>query len=256
MTINITDHETSIRILTIDRPPVNALNESEVEALFFAVKEAMQDACIRAVIITGAGKVFVAGADVDKLFDAGEKEARQMAEGVKALHREMRGGPKPVIAAINGMAAGGGLELAMACDIRIADVKARMGLPEVTLGVLPGAGGTQLLPRLTGLGKALELMLQGHIITASQALEIGLVEQVATKESALDQALKLAGAIVKNAPLSIAQIKAAAYDTLSFPLEKGLEKETGRFALLCDTKDKNEGIAAFKERRRAVFEGR
>ena len=119
MTINITDHENTIRILTIDRPPVNALNEKEVGALFCAVKEAMQDACIRAVIITGAGKVFVAGADVDKLADAGEKEARQMAEGVKALHREMRRGPKPVIAAINGMAAGGGLELAMACDIRI-----------------------------------------------------------------------------------------------------------------------------------------
>lgn len=255
MSIKISDYKQQIRVMTIERPPVNALNEQEVAALSRAVKLAMQDSKVRAVIITGAGKIFVAGADVDKLACADKTEARKMAAGIKALHREMREGAKPVIAAINGMAAGGGLELAMACDIRIADKKARLGLPEVTLGVLPGAGGTQLLPRMIGLGKALELMLQGSIITAADALEIGLIEQIATEESALDRAIKLAEAIVQNAPLSIAEIKSAAWDTLSLPLEEGLAKETERFARLCETEDKNEGILAFKDRRKAMFSG-
>ena len=169
MGIKISDHEQTIRILTIERPPVNALNEKEIEALINAVKEAMLSPHIKAVVITGAGKVFVAGADMDKLAIADQHTSREMADGVKALHLEMREGPKPIIAAINGMAAGGGLELAMACDIRIANKTSHMGLPEVTLGVLPGAGGTQMLPRLIGLGKSLELMLQGNIITAAKA---------------------------------------------------------------------------------------
>lgn len=256
MSIKTFDHKQSIRILTINRPPVNALNEEEVDALLESVKGAMRDPRIKAVILTGAGKVFVAGADIDKLAAADKQAAREIVAGVKALHQEIRKGPKPVIAAINGMAAGGGLELAMACDIRIADKESRMGLPEVTLGVLPGAGGTQMLPRLIGLGKASLLMLQGSIITATEALKYGLIEQVTTEKNVLDEAIKLAEKIIQNAPLAIAEIKAAVYDTLSLPLEQGLETETERFARLCDTQDKNEGIAAFKARRAAIFHGR
>jgi enoyl-CoA hydratase/carnithine racemase len=256
MSVKISEPEQAIRVLTIDRPPVNALNEEVVDMLSTAVNEAIQDQHIKAVIITGSGKVFVAGADVEKLAAADKGAAREIVAGVKALHRMLRTGPKPVIAAINGMAAGGGLELAMACDIRIADKDSLMGLPEVTLGVLPGAGGTQMLPRLVGLGKSLELMLQGRIVTADEAMDIGLIEQVAREESALEKALGLAKKIIQNAPLAIAEIKAAAYDTLSLPLEKGLEEETERFVRLCETEDKNEGIAAFKARRAAVFQGR
>ena len=255
MAINTFDFEEIIRVLTIDRPPVNALNEDEVEALLQATRAAMNDPQVRVVVITGTGKVFVGGADMDRLASADEEIARSMVLGVKALHSELRAGPKPVIAALNGMAAGGGLELAMACDIRIAAKEARMGLPEVTLGVLPGAGGTQMLPRLVGVGKAMEMMLSGRIISAEEALALGLIEEIAEDESALDRALKMARRIAKNAPLAIAEIKAAAYDVLSLPLVRGLEKETDRFARLCGTEDKNEGIAAFKARRPPLFRG-
>ncbi len=255
MNVNIENPVSGVRVLTIDRPPVNALNEEIVDELRDAVKAAMLDGRVRVLVITGAGKIFVAGADLDRLLAADMDAGRKMADGVKGLHREMRQGGKPVIAAINGMAAGGGLELAMACDVRIADQNARMGLPEVTLGVLPGAGGTQMLPRLVGAGKAMEMMFTGMIIDANDALQLGLVEQVAIVESALDLALKMAARMVKNAPLAISEIKAAVYDTMSLPLDQGLAEETGRFARLCRTADKNEGITAFKSRRTAVFKG-
>ncbi len=256
MSINVTDHDNGIRILTIDRPPVNALNEETVQALLDNVVESASDPHIRAIIITGEGKFFVAGADVDKLLEADSGKACDIVRGVKALHQKMRSAPQPVIAAINGLAAGGGLELAMACDIRIAAQSAGMGLPEVTLGVLPGAGGTQMLPRLIGMGKAMELMFTGRIISASQALALRVIDDIASTQSALEKAVDLATAMIKNAPLSIAQIKAAAWDTLSLSLEQGLEMETKRFSQLCDSQDKNEGINAFKERRKAQFQGR
>jgi enoyl-CoA hydratase/carnithine racemase len=255
MSIQASDPIKKVRLLTIDRPPVNALNGEMVDELTEAVLSAMGDPRVKAMVITGSGKVFVAGADLDRLGDADETAARLMVTGVKRLHRELRKGPKPVIAAMNGAALGGGLELAMACDIRIADKKAGMGLPEVTLGVLPGAGGTQMLPRLIGLGKALELMLSGKIISADEALALGLIEHVAKEGTAVDYALDLAQAIALNAPLALAETKAAAYDALSLPLDNGLEEETERFARLCGTEDKKEGIAAFKSGRAAVFRG-
>jgi len=256
MAIKMSNTDGMVRVLTIDRPPVNALNEEEVDGLSRAVESALGDPGVRALVITGAGRVFVGGADLDRLASADKDTGREMVRGIKALHEMLRKGTKPVIAAINGMAAGGGLELAMACDIRIADEKARMGLPEVGLGVLPGAGGTQMLPRLVGLGKALEMMLSGNIITAQEALRLGLIEQIAPEGEVLNRALELAGKISRNAPLAVAAIKAAACETLSLPLEKGLEGETERFTRLCETEDKNEGIAAFKERRRPLFRGR
>jgi len=256
MSIKTSAGGNGIQVLTIDRPPVNALDENQVNLLSDAFREAVDDPTIRVIVLTGAGNIFVAGADMDKLLAAGSSEARDMVAGIKSLHRAMREAKKPVIAAINGMAAGGGLELALACDIRIAAPEAKMGLPEVKLGVLPGAGGTQILPRLIGIGRAMKLMLEGRIIDAQTAYDYGLVDQLATQGSALDEAIKTAASICRNAPLSVAEIKAAAWDTLSLPLDTGLETETERFCRVCGSEDKNEGITAFKEKRQAIFSGR
>lgn len=244
-----------IRILTIDRPPVNALNDETVSELREAVKSAMEDKEIRVLVITGSKEIFVAGADLEVLAKADQDIAREVVSRVKFLHHEIQSGPKPVLAAINGVAAGGGLELAMACDVRIADKNARLGLPEVTLGVMPGAGGTQMLPRLIGIGKALELMLSGTVITADEALALGLIEHIAAEGNALTLALKTAEKMAQNAPLAMAEIKQAAYDSLSLSLTEGLERETERFARLCETDDKSEGIAAFKAKRLPIFRG-
>ena len=175
MGVTVSNRGRKTRVLTIDRPPVNALDDETVMKLTGAVETAMTDPEVCVLVITGAGKFFVAGADLDRLAACNREEGRQTVSRVKKLHSVLRKGPKPVIAALNGLAAGGGLELAMACDIRIADKEARMGLPEVTLGVIPGAGGTQMLPRLVGMGKALEMMSSGQIIEARGALGLGLV---------------------------------------------------------------------------------
>jgi enoyl-CoA hydratase len=256
MGVNVSNHET-ISILTIDRPPVNALDGETMAALSDALDAAMQDDAIRVVVVTGAGeKTFAAGADLEELQACDTAAGRALVTRVKAAMAKLRQGPKPVIAAINGLAAGGGLELAMACDIRIADPTAGLGLPEVTLGVIPGAGGTQMLPRLIGMGRALEMMLTGTIIGADQGMAMGLIDGVAEPGGALNQAMKLAGKIARNAPLAMAEIKAAAYATFSQPLEQGFVLETEGFARLCITEDKSEGIDAFKSRRRPVYHGR
>ena len=255
MSILISQHHSYVQTLTIDHPPVNALNQETVTALADAVEAATKDPEIRVIVITGAGKIFVAGADLEELALWNERAALENVSRVKTMMSMLRNCPKPVIAAINGMAAGGGLELAMACDIRIAQQGIQMGLPEVTLGVLPGAGGTQMLPRLIGTGKALELLLTGRLVSALQALDMGLIDFIADEKTALDQAQELAQAMAKNAPLAMAGIKASVYATLSTPLEEGLVKESKQFAKLCASEDKNIGIQAFKERRKAVFQG-
>jgi enoyl-CoA hydratase/carnithine racemase len=257
MAVHATDEHSAIRVLTIDRPPVNALDGVTMEALAAALDQAMAEPSVRVIVLTGAGeKAFAAGADLDELQKCDSGAGRNLVTGVKGTMARIRRGPKPVIAAINGLAAGGGLELAMSCDIRIADQAAGLGLPEVSLGVLPGAGGTQLLPRLVGMGRALEMMLTGKIISAEQGLAMGLVDRIAQPGNALKQAVELAGRIGANAPLAVAEIKAAAYATFSEPLDRGLAIETEGFARLCDTEDKAEGIIAFKERRRPVYKGR
>lgn len=255
MTISVTEHSSAIRILTIDHPPVNALDQATINALSEAVAEASKESVIRVIIITGAGKVFVAGADLDQLARWDSASARENVTQVKAVLGSLRESPKLIIAAMNGMAAGGGLELALSCDIRIAAKDASLGLPEVTLGVLPGAGGTQLLPRLIGLGRALEMMTTGRILTAEQAFSLGLIDKLAGEKGALEDAISLAEKIACNAPLAVTGIKASAWATVAMPFAEGLVKETEEFAKLCDSADKNIGIAAFKSRQKAVFTG-
>lgn len=257
MGVRISDHGNHIRIIHIDRPPVNALDNPTMEAFGEGVGQAMQDGAVRVLVVTGTGeKAFAAGADLDELAACDADTGRKLAARVKTVMGKLRKGPKPVIAAINGLAAGGGLELAMSCDIRIADGRAGLGLPEVTLGVLPGAGGTQMLPRLIGVGRALMLMLSGRIITAEEGFRLGLIDQVAGEAGALGDALNLAEKLAANAPVAMAEIKAAAYTTLSQPLECGLELETEGFARLCATQDRDEGVNAFKSRRKPVFQGK
>jgi enoyl-CoA hydratase len=257
MGVNVSNYDAVVSVLTIDRPPVNALDGQTMEAVSEAVDGAMQDEAIRVVIVTGAGdKAFAAGADLEELQACDAWAGRALVTRVKAVMAKLRQGPKPVIAAINGLAAGGGLELAMACDIRIADRSAGLGLPEVGLGVMPGAGGTQILPRLVGMGRALEMMFTGKIISAEQALAQGLIDGISEPGGALDQAMQLAQKIARNAPLALAEIKAAAYATFSQPLDQGLSLETEGFARLCDSEDKAEGIDAFKSKRRPVYCGR
>jgi len=257
MGVQISKHDASITIIYLDNPPVNALNQETLGAFSAAVDEAMTDAAIRVVVVTGGGeKAFAAGADLEELYRCDPDAGRELVTSVKKIMTKLQQSPKPIIGAINGLAAGGGLELAMSCDIRIADQHAKLGLPECTLGVIPGAGGTQLLPRLAGMGKALELMFSGKLIAADEALTIGLVDRVSEPGEALDQALELARKIARNAPLALAEIKAAAYATMSQPLAQGLELETEGFARLCGTADKKEGIEAFKQRRPAVYRGR
>lgn len=257
MGVSVSDHGEHVRILCIDRPPVNALDNPTIEALAEAVDATMRDESIRVLVVTGSGeKTFVAGADLDELALCDPAGGKKLVSRVKAVMGKFRKGAKPVIAAINGLAAGGGLELAMACDIRVADERAGLGLPEVTLGVLPGAGGTQMMPRLIGIGRALDMMLSGKIISAEEGFRLGLVDLLAGEEGALADALTLAEKLSVNAPLAMAEIKAAAYATISEPLEKGLAMETEGFARLCGTKDRDEGVAAFKARRKAVFQGK
>ncbi|MDR0478001.1 MAG: enoyl-CoA hydratase/isomerase family protein [Desulfobulbaceae bacterium] len=255
MSVTITKHTETIRILTIDHPPVNAMDQATSVALLEAVGEASAAPKVRVIIVTGEGKCFVAGADLNELAACNSQTAISGGDHLRMALAALRNSPKAVIAAINGPAMGGGLELAMSCDMRVAAEKAILGLPEVRLGVLPGAGGTQLLPRLVGLGRALEMMTTGQSVDAKEALAIGLIDRLAAK-SALDDAICLAEKIAANAPLAVASIKATTYATLSLPLADGLSKEKVEFAKLCDTEDKKTGVAAFKARQKAIFAGR
>ena len=257
MSVHQSTHQTHVRILTIDNPPVNPLDNETWISLSEAFDEAMNSPEIRVIVITGGGeKAFVAGANLNDLQTYDATTGQEAVTFIKDAMAKLRNGAKPSIAAMNGLALGGGLEIAMGCDIRIVERSAKLGLPEVTLGVLPGAGGTQMLPRLVGIGTALKMMLTGQLISAEDALGSGLVDELVEDGEAMNAALKMAGKIARNAPLAVAEIKKAAYAALSQPLEKGMQVETEGFGRLCETEDKAEGLAAFKERRKAVFQGK
>lgn len=244
-------------LLILDNPPANTMDRETLEALDEAVASAMETPEIRVLIITGAGKrFFAAGAEIRELARFDSEKGREAVSHVKTVLHRLRSGPKPVIAAINGLAPGGGLELALGCDIRVASEEAKLGLPEIKLGVMPAAGGTQFLPRLVGLGRAFELLATGDLISAREALSMRLIERVVPNDQLLEEATELARRLAQQAPLALAAIKQSVYDTLRYPLKMGLFLETERFSRLCDTLDKAEGVVAFLERRKPVFEGR
>jgi len=247
------DKEDKISIITINRPEsLNALNAQTIRELSAAIEEINQDSSCRAVIITGSGeKSFVAGADIKEFSNLGQKEAEELARnGQNSLFNRIENMNKPVIAAINGFALGGGLELAMACHIRYASENAKLGLPEVTLGLLPGYGGTQRLPKLVGKGIANEMIFSAKMITAQRAKEIGLANEVYPIEELLTKTKELASVIARNSPMAIAK---AIYAVNLSDTEKGFDAEIKAFGEVFELDDKKEGVAAFIEKRKPNF---
>jgi enoyl-CoA hydratase len=252
------DVRDGILVLTIDRPKfLNALNAQTVDEIGQAIRAARDDENIRAVIITGGGeKAFVAGADINELAQATPITGKQTAERGQRVFLDLERFPKPVIAAINGFALGGGCELALACHIRIASEKAQLGLPEVTLGIIPGYGGTQRMARLLGKGKALELILTGDRINAQDAERIGLVNKVVPAEELMAAAEKMARTIMSRGPLAVRAAIEAVMSGSEMPYEEGQFLEATLFGLLCATEDTKEGMKAFLEKRPAEFRGK
>jgi enoyl-CoA hydratase len=245
-------------VITLNRPKVmNALNRALFAELDDAFTVLAGDSAIRAIILTGAGeKAFAAGADISELASLSATEGQKLALRGQAVFRRIETCGKPVIAAIQGFALGGGCELAMACTIRIASERARLGQPEVKLGLLPGYGGTQRLPRLVGKGAALKLLLTGDMVSAEEAFRIGLVDEVVPAETLLSRAETLARAIAQQAPLAVAACLRAVNGGYDLPLDAGLELEASLFGLACSTEDKAEGTRAFLEKRAPVWQGR
>ena len=246
----------TVRILKLNRPEVrNALNEELRTAVAREVRTAETDPTVRAIVLTGEGpKSFCAGADVQALIH------RTPQEMLGQLHVEridfiLERSTKPVLAAINGYAFGGGFELALACAIRIASANATVGLPEVNLGIFPSLGGTQRLPRLVGVGRAMEMVLSARILTAQEALEFGIVSRVVPQEKLLDEAVELAGTIASKGPLAVRLAKDAILTGFGMPIEEGLRYENRMAAIVMGTKDKKEGLTAFLEKRKPVFTG-
>ena len=240
-------------IITINRPEsLNALNHKTIQELSNAFENLNNDSSVRVIILTGSGeKSFVAGADIKEFADFGTNEAENLARnGQQTLFNKIENLGKPVIAAVNGFALGGGLELAMACHIRYASENAKLGLPEVTLGLIPGYGGTQRLPQLVGKGIANELIFSAKMISAERAKEIGLVNEVFSSEELLTKTKELASLIARNSPMGIS--KAIAAVNLAGTKE-GFEREIKSFGELFEMEDKKEGVAAFLEKRKPVF---
>jgi len=243
--------------VTINRPDkLNALNATVIEELGDAVTRIETDAAVRGVILTGAGqKAFVAGADISELVSQGPIEGKARSLRGQEVFRRLESCGKPVIAAVNGFALGGGCELAMACHIRIAAENAKFGQPEVKLGIGPGYGGTARLPRLVGRGRALELLLTGGMIDAAEACRIGLVNRVVPGERLMDEAQTVLRAILENGPLAIRACLEAVDAGLEMSIDQALLLEANLFGLLSATADMKEGTNAFLEKRKPAFKG-
>ncbi|MBK9796220.1 MAG: enoyl-CoA hydratase/isomerase family protein [Holophagaceae bacterium] len=243
--------------VTLNRPDkLNALNHEVLHELERVFADLEQDVEVGVVVVTGAGeKAFVAGADIGELKDLDTAGARVLALRGQAVFQRIESMPKPVIAAVNGFALGGGCELALACHIRIASENARFGLPEVSLGIIPGYGGTQRLPRLVGKGVALDLILSGEMTPAADALRMGLVSRVVPQAELRATAEKLARTLLSRGPLALRSALTAVNEGLEMPQEQGLLFEAALFGLLAATTDMQEGMGAFLEKRQAQFKG-
>ncbi|QSB47623.1 enoyl-CoA hydratase [Parageobacillus toebii] len=255
--VQYTALENGIAIITLNRPEsANALST----ALLYELSHLLYDLAfrrdVRVVIFTGAGeKVFCAGADLKERAGMNETEVRKTVTLIRETINQIEQLPQPVICALNGSAFGGGLELALACDIRVAADTAQLGLTETSLGIIPGAGGTQRLPRLIGKGKAKELIFTAKRITAKEAEQICLVEYVVPREQLMEKAMEIAEQIVVNAPIAVMQAKIAINRGLDVDLATGLRIEQMAYDITIPTKDRLEGLQAFKEKRKPVYKG-
>ncbi|MEW5807469.1 MAG: enoyl-CoA hydratase-related protein [Acidobacteriota bacterium] len=244
--------------ITINRPDkLNALNKKTLEELNEAICDAGNDGSISVVILTGSGqKAFVAGADIAEISLLTPQEGKDFALNGQSVFSRIENLGKPVIAAINGFALGGGCELAMACTIRIASENAKFGQPEVNLGIIPGYGGTQRLARLLGKGRGLELILMGDMIDANEACRIGLINKITKPDELFPACEAMAKKIMSKGPLAIRYALEAVNMGLEMPIEEGLFLEATLFGLLCGTEDMHEGMKAFMEKRMARFAGK
>ena len=247
--------EDRVAVLTIDHRPVNALDRQTLRELGEAVDAIGADPAVKVIVITGGGSLaFVAGADIKEVGQIkSPQEAREMAALGQAVFLKIQRLTKPVIAAINGVCLGGGCELAMACHLRISGDRVRFGQPEISLGIIPGWGGTQRLPRLIGKAKATEWILTGDMYTAQEALRLGLVNQVVPQDQVLKVAKDLARKIASKGAVAITQSLRAIEDGLNLSLEAGLAKEAEAFGAVAATEDSKEGVNAFLEKRQPQF---
>ena len=253
------DYEVADRIatITVSRPDkLNALNDATLRALGESIDRARKSADVGGVILTGAGRAFVAGADISQFPTMSEDDARTFAVRGQEVFRRFEKSPKPVIAAVNGFALGGGCELAMSCHVRIAADVAKFGQPEVKLGIIPGYGGTQRLPRLVGKGRALQLVLTGETIDASEAHRIGLVNAVVPAADLMPTARKMMGQMLANGPTALALSIETIDRGLDMRLEDAIALEAENFGRCARTEDMREGARAFLEKRPAAFTGK
>ncbi len=247
-----------VAVVTVNRPKVlNALNAETISELDRAFAELGTDQAVKGVILTGSGeKAFVAGADIEELAQETPASGQETSRRGQRVFRRIETLGKPVIGAVNGFALGGGLELALACHIRLAAEGAKLGLPEVKLGVIPGYGGTQRLARIVGRGRALEMILSGEMIDAAEAHRIGLVNRVVPLAELLEEAESLMRKILSNGPLAVRYALSAIDQGLDGSLEEGMVLESTLFGLSCATEDMQEGMNAFIEKRAAQFKGK
>lgn len=257
-TLLVEKKDDGIAVITINRPDkMNALNAVVIGELDAAIAELDADASVRGLILTGMGeKAFVAGADISELATVTPIEARSVGLKGQRVYDRLERFRAPTIAAVNGFALGGGCELAMACHIRIASENARLGTPEVKLGLICGYAGTQRLPRLVGRGRALEILLSGEMVGADEAFRIGLVNRVVPRDSLMTEATSLMKKMIANAPLSLRYTIEAVNAGLDMSFEDAQDHEATLFSLLCSTADRTEGTGAFLEKRPAKFQGK
>lgn len=251
------EKQDSICIVKINNPQaLNALNTTVLNELDCAFSEIAADSSILAVILTGEGKAFVAGADISQMSTMNASEGKAFGEKGAAVFRKIELLDKPVIAAINGFALGGGCELAMCCDIRIASAKAKLGQPEVGLGITPGFSGTQRLPRIVGIGRAKELIYTADVINAEEAYRIGLVNKVVEPEALMDTAIAMAKKIAGKAPVAVRYSKEAINRGIQTDIDSAIAIEANLFGLCFSTEDQKEGMSAFLEKREAQYKNR
>jgi enoyl-CoA hydratase len=254
-----TEQDGAVAIVTIDHPPVNALSAALLEELEVELGRLDEDESVRAIVLCGGGeRAFVAGADISEFPALRESESQEggSARGIQRLGAHMDAADTPFVAAIQGFCLGGGLELAMCCDIRVAAEDAQLGQPEIKLGLIPGGGGTQRLPRLVGLGRALLVNLTGDFIDGKTAYEWGLVERVVPRAEVLDAALGIARTIATRSPHAVAVLRELARTCRDLPLEEGLRREAEGFRRCLASEDGLEGVTAFLEKREPQFTGR
>ncbi len=253
----IIQKDNHIATVTINEPKtLNALNSKLLEELGVAFDSLAADKDVRVIILTGADRAFVAGANIQEMSDLNYEEAKVFGAKGASVFRKIETCPQPVIAAVNGFALGGGSELALACDIRIASEKAKFGQPEVGLGITPGFSGTQRLPRIVGQAKAKELIYTAKVISAAEALEIGLVNQVVAPESLMEEAQVLAATIAKQAPIAVQKSKKAINDGWDMAIDKGIDYEVELFAQCFETEDQKNGMSAFLKKEKVEYQGK